>query len=79
MTFSDDNNVYNLAYGVPQGSILGPLLFLVYIYDMKSISDEANSIVYADDTNLIIVGNNIDDAAFTANIVLGKYSDYFDC
>ena len=78
MTFSDDNNVYNLAYGVPQGSILGPLLFLVYIYDMKSISDEANSIVYADDTNLIVVGNTIEETTCTANIVLGKYSNYFN-
>ena len=55
MTFAEDNSVYELKYGVPQGSILGPLLFLIYIYDMKNISDDTKSIVYADDTNLIII------------------------
>ena len=78
MTFVGDNNLYNLAYGVPQGSILGPLLFLIYIYDMKSISDDATSIVYADDTNLVIVGNNIEEATNRANIVLNKYANYFN-
>ena len=45
---------------------------------MKNISHKAKSIVYADDTNLIVVGNNIEEAARTANIVLGKYSNYFN-
>ena len=51
----------NVLCGVPQGSIIGPILFILHINDMCNVSSLLKPILSADDTNLFYSGKDIDE------------------
>lgn len=62
--------------GVPQGSLLGPLLFNVYINDFRNISKAVKYIIYADDTSIFLSSRNIVELTSEANRVLTSLTQW---
>jgi hypothetical protein len=68
----------NITHGVPQGSILGPLLFVLYINDIIEVSPSLTPIIFADDTNLFLRGKSLTETINTMNLELDKIRQWLN-
>ena len=73
----ENSSVGYLNCGVPQGSILGPLIFLMYVNDMKIAVESCELLLYADDACLVYTDKNITNVETNLNTDFNSLCDWF--
>ena len=73
---SIDSSLVTISFRVPQGSILGPLLFLIYINDLKHAIQKLLVHHFADDTNLIVSNKSLKTLRKTTNKEIQSLCDW---
>ena len=78
VSYNDHNSSHlDIACGVPQGSILGPLLFLIFVNDLYNVSEKLFFVLFADDSNLLLSGPNVNDLCDQMNAELVNVVNWF--
>ena len=72
----DISNKQPMTCGVPQDSVLGPLLFLLYVNDIHKSSDKLAFYLFADDTNLLCADKNLRTLELVVNLEFHKVYDW---
>ena len=77
-SFQNENSLYaDVVCCVPRGSILGLLLFMLYVNDICNISCSFGFFLFSDNTTIISAHYDIDTVYIQANIELKKLYDWF--
>jgi hypothetical protein len=74
---SCNSQLKDILCGVPQGSILGPLLFILYVNDITSTSNVLDFILFADDTTILYSHENVESQINIVNAELKEVSNWF--
>ena len=74
-----DSERGHVECGVPKGSVLGPLFFILYVNDMVKASGEMELVLFADDTNIFVEGRNHLELFRKTNQGLEELSKWFRC
>ena len=73
-----ESRIENVLCGVPQGSILGPLLFLMFINDLPLYTNNVVTDLYVDDTTVYMVGETQDYIELNLQMALQNLSEWFN-
>ena len=75
--FNDINSSFcTVKTGVPQGSIIGPLLFIIYVNDMSNLEiNDVEISLYADDTSVFVSSSDFETTVSATNIAIRRLSD----
>ena len=77
--YNETTSVYqSITCGVPQGSILGPLLFILYVNDIANVSKSLFLLLFADDTNIFIKGKSINEMIEILNNEMTKVTEWMN-
>ena len=72
------SKLLDIICGVPQGSVLGPKLFILYINDLCNVSNLVKYVLFADDTNIFKSGKNIHDLSKEISNEMDKLNVWFN-
>lgn len=75
---NNKSNNMQIQCGIPQGSVLGPKLFILYINDICDVSKLLNFVLFADDTNIYLSGNYLNELVISMEQEMVKVKDWFD-
>ena len=77
--YNIQSHLQTIKTGIPQGSVLGPLLVLIYINDISNASNVFDMIKYADDSTIYksIEKSNLNTSLANINTELDKITDWF--